>query len=253
MPSIREIDAFMSDWAKKEYSEPWDNDGVMLCADLNENVKSILVCLEINERVCTTAKECGANLIVTHHPYIFKGLRSISGADYKMTKLLIEGGISVLSYHTRLDAAQGGVNDVLAQRIGLSHIVPFGEGGLGRVGTLSTPVTAEDFAFHLKSRLSCGTMKVYIPQGKTIEKVAVVGGAGKDFLCDAAPLCDAYVTGDLSHNSFIDAREYGVALFDAGHYFTENPVVQEIAKRLGESFPDAKISTSDSLCPYECI
>ena len=96
-------------------------------------------------------------------------------------------------------------------------------------------------------------MKAYAPHGKTIEKVAVVGGAGKDFLYDAAPLCDAYVTADLSHNSFIDARVLGVAIFDAGHYYTENPVIFEIAKRLGENFPEANVSTADSLCPYELI
>ncbi len=254
MPEIRKIDNFMSEWAKKEYSEPWDNDGVMLCENLSENVKNILVCLEINEKICDEAKAVGAQLIVTHHPYIFKGLKRISGNDYKVAKKLIENGISVLSYHTRLDCAQGGVNDVLTKTLGLCDISGFGgeRNDFGRVGRLPRAVGGSEFADYIKARLSCGAMRAYIPENKIIEKVAVLGGAGKDFLPDAAGVADAYITADLSHNSFVDAKIFDIALFDAGHYFTENPVIYEIASRLEAAFPDAKVMTADSACPYEC-
>jgi len=248
LTTLYDIDAFMSAWAKKEYSEEWDNDGVMLCKDLDAPAKKILVCLEINEKVATEAKEKGCDLIVTHHPYIFRPLKSICGKDFELAQLLITAGISVFSYHTRLDAAQGGVNDVLADTLCLSDVGPFA--GLGRVGSLSHEMDEEEFLFFVKQKLSCHTLRHSRLCGKKIKRVALLGGAGKDFVPDAARIADAYITGDLSHNAYISANEQGLLAVDAGHYHTENPVAKVMAQKLSEKFPELEIIVSDPICPF---
>lgn len=248
MTTVYDIDAFMSEWAKKEFSEEWDNDGVMLCKNTGEPVKKILVCLEINEKTANEAKEQNCDLIVTHHPYIFRPLKSICGKDFELAQLLISSGISVLSYHTRLDAAQGGVNDVLAETLCLCNVKNFA--GLGRVGELSHEMDEKEFLSFVKEKLSCDILRHSRLCAKKIKKVAVVGGAGKDFVLDAAKIADAYITGDLSHNAFITAQEQGVLAVDAGHYHTENPVAKAVAQKLSEKFPVLEVFLSDPLCPF---
>lgn len=254
MTRICDIDKFMSEWAKPEYSEPWDNDGVMLCGDFKAEVKKALACLEINEKTVNAAVSSGVQLIITHHPFIFHPLKRLFGNEYMLFSQLTSAGISVLSYHTRLDAARGGVNDVLAERLGLCGITPFGNGEfpMGRTGISARPMTVSELSEHIKSVLGCSVLRCSAVAGeaKTINTVAVLGGGGKDFIPDAAKAADAYVTGDLSHNAFITARELGITVFDAGHYYTENPVVGRIAERIAERFPEIAVKTADSECPF---
>lgn len=252
MPVLNEINAFMSEWAKPEFSEPWDNDGVMLCGDMLQNIDNITVCLEVNEKAVADACKNGSQLIITHHPFIFKPLKSLCGVEYRITSKLISAGISVFSYHTRLDTACGGVNDVLAQKLGLSGVTPFAE--MGRYGALENGMTPQEFGEYIKKILGCGTMRCALPESlKNIKTVAVLGGGGKDFVDAAAEVADAYITSDLSHNAFITAKEKGICLYDAGHYYTENPVVYEIHRRLTERFEGITVNVSDSLCPYTLI
>ncbi|MBR5528189.1 MAG: Nif3-like dinuclear metal center hexameric protein [Clostridia bacterium] len=251
MPTLHEINEYMNTWAKPEYSESWDNDGIMLCGNLDKNIEKVTVCLEINAKIIEDAKKQGSELIITHHPFIFRPMRNIRGVEFDYVSELISASVAVFSYHTRLDSACGGVNDVLAKKLGLTDICPFAE--LGRIGKLSRPIGAREFADHIKNTLGCGTMRCSVNENKNIETVAVLGGAGKDFVELACECADAYVTADLSHNSFITANEHGLCLFDAGHYFTENPVTEEIAGRLRTKFPKLQVSVSDSCCPYTLI
>ena len=252
MTSIRDIDRFMSEWAGRELSESWDNDGVMLCEDLDKRAEKILVCLEINEKVAESAVFLGCDLIITHHPFIFHPLKNICENTYRLVSLLLKNGISVLSYHTRLDAAHGGVNDVLAKTLGLENVSVFA--GLGRVGDMPFETDVQGFCTHVKQRLGCETLRVsHIPQNKKIKRVAVLGGAGKDFIPDASEVADAYVTGDISHSAFIAANEKSLLAVDAGHYGTENPVVEKISSALAEKFSDVSLVAFDSGCPYTQI
>lgn len=246
---VYEIDKFMSEWAKPELSENWDNDGVMLCRDISRKTGKVLVCLEINEKVIEDAKNIGAELIITHHPFIFRPLSAVKDTDYKYISELISANIDVLSYHTRLDAAEDGVNDTLAQRLCLLETKPFAV--MGRYGFLPQKMTGDKLSGYIKEKLSCGCMRCYIdPEIKEYSKIAVLGGGGKDFIPDAAKIADAYITGDLSHNAFITARELGISVFDAGHYSTENPVIYKIKEKLEKVFPGLSVTTSDSECPF---
>ena len=248
MTTINNIDSYLNKIAPKELSEPWDNDGIMLCDDKNAAVKKALVCLEINIPAIEKAKELGAQLIITHHPFIFRPLKSICGEAFSELELLIKNDISVISCHTRFDKAQGGVNDILAETLGLCDISQTGE--FLRAGNLKTEMTGTEFAQYLRGKLDCGTMKAYFEKDAKIRTVAVCGGAGKDFLEEAAECADAYVSADFSHNTFIDAKNLGIAIFDAGHYHTENPSVQVLSELLVKEFPGTVFEAFDVCSPF---
>lgn len=256
MPTIREIDVFMSETAPKNLSEPWDNDGIMLCENPDKNAEKIITCLEINDRVIDDALSFGADLIITHHPFIFHPLKNLCDNVYKTIYTLMNSGISVLSYHTRMDAACGGVNDTLCEKLSLLNITEFFTENvpMGRVGKLPSAMSPEQFAKHLKKTLGVGAMRCAVPdKNKKISTVAVVGGGGKDFVKTAASLADAYVSSDFSHNTFIDAKELGICIFDAGHYYTENPIADKMREMLVKKYPEVSVYVSDSRCPYEIL
>ena len=248
MTKIRDIEKYLSRIAPYELSEEWDNDGIMLCKSDDVKVTKVLVCLEINPDAIKKAKDVGAQLIVTHHPLIFRPIKNIKDSSYLEFEALVKNDISVLSCHTRLDKAQGGVNDILAQKLGLINIR--NDSDFLRYGELCEEIATENFADYLREKLACGKIKAYFEKGRKIKTVAVCGGAGKDFLVEAANVADAYLSSDFSHNTFIDAKNLGVAIYDAGHYSTENPVVQELVRLLTIEFPEVEFESYDIGCPF---
>ena len=215
----------------------WDNDGLMCCPDATREVKKVLVALDATADVVTEAIDGGYDLIITHHPFIFKGLKSITDGNFIGSKSieLIRAGISVFSFHTRLDTVAGGVNDVLASVLGLNDAVPFGDDGMGRIGTLDAPMSAEEFARKVKDAL--GAPNVSLSScGKPCYRVAVLGGGGDSATGAAmAAGADTYVTGDLGFHTLTDAPDMGVNLIAAGHFYTENPVCRRICEIVNEA------------------
>ena len=248
MVKARDIDTFITSLAPVEFSESWDNDGIMVCANPNVRVSRAVVCLEVNVDAIKYAIKTGANLIITHHPFIFRAIRSVSGEKYSEIELLIKNNISVLSYHTRYDKAKGGVNDALAESLGLKNVIDMGT--FLRVGELECQMSGEEFAEYLRRKLGCGVMKAYFEKNAKIKKVAVCGGAGKDFLCEASEVADAYVSSDFSHETFREAKVHGIAVFDAGHYFTENPGAKKLQEMLQQQFRDIEIDFYDVGSPF---
>ena len=250
MITVKEIDEILSQTAPRTLSEEWDNDGVMLCENPKKPVKKVLVMLEVTPDGITAAENGGYDLIVTHHPFIFRPFKRLTGGDYTNFKRLMQKNIAVLSYHTRLDSASGGVNDTAAELLGLSDVVPFG----GRVGSLSEPLTPEAFAAVLKETFGSTSVRasLFKTPGRKICRVAFVGGAGKSFFYDAyAAGADAFVTGEAAHNTFLDCKELDMCLFDLGHYFTENPVCERLKKLLSDAFgEELSVDTFDVQSPY---
>lgn len=255
MTTVRDIDNFFSRISPKELSENWDNDGVMLCSRPDKEVKKALCVLDVTADAIEYAAKGGFDLVVSHHPFIFKKLSRITGFEYKNLETLIKNDISVLSYHTRLDSAQGGVNDVLAQTLGLSDIYGFGgeRNDFGRVGNLQKEMSGEEFALYLKEKLMCD-VRCAFNEGKKIKTVAVLGGSGKDFVYEAMLSgADAYVTSEIPHNLFIDAKVRDFGLYDCGHYYTENPVCEKIKNLLCENFAGLEVEIFDTKSPYVCF
>ncbi len=230
--------------------EEWDNDGLMCSGDTTKEVKRALVTLDVTEEIVDYAIDRGFDLIVSHHPLIFKPIASVTddnGTARKVIKLL-ESGISVFSFHTRADKVGGGVNDILCDLLGLFDAEPFGEGDLGRVGWLDEECRLEDFVYRTKQTLGCDMVR-YSDGLNPVSRVAVVGGDGKDFVKAAIDAgADTYLSGRISYNMMVEAAEMGINLIEAGHYFTEQPVTdffQELLLKFdSEIYVDIAVSNN---------
>ena len=226
----------------------WDNDGIMVCPDSHAEVKNVLVTLDVTEEVVDYAIERGFDLIISHHPLIFRPIGSVTEENHVSRKIikLLSNNVSVFSFHTRADIVLGGVNDRLASIIGLKDVVAFGEDNLGRIGVLPEETELDVFAFSLKGLL--GSDQIRVSDGyNTVKRVAVVGGDGKDFVKDAIRMeADTYVTGRLSYNVMEEAAEMGINLIEAGHYFTELPLTEYFTELLGRFDGNIYVESADS-------
>jgi dinuclear metal center YbgI/SA1388 family protein len=220
----------------RELSCEWDNDGLMCCPDGQREVKRVLIALDVTAEVTKQAIDGGYDLIVSHHPFIFKGLKSINEENFLCDKAiaLIKNNISVFSFHTRLDAVDGGVNDVLAALVGIKNAVPFGD-GIGRIGVLDEATDVSAFAKHVKDALGCDG--VYVSDsGRACKSVAVLGGSGdSDLYAAMLAGADTYISGELKYHSMTDAPDMGVNLIQAGHFYTENPVCAVLKKMIEDA------------------
>ena len=253
MTTVNEVLQFLLRLAPAEMKEDWDHIGLQ-CGHGDHTVHRILVALDPFLDVVEEAEACGAELIVTHHPLLFFPTHTVNDSNAVGRTLLraIEQDKAIISMHTNLDSAPGGVNDCLAARLGLQNctvLAPAGTDaqgrpyGLGRVGTVAE-TTLEDFAQHVKKALGCTGLR-YASAGKLVRKVAVGGGACGEFTKAAAALgCDTFVTGDLKYNGFWDGVDLGVNLIDAGHFPTENPVCDYLLEQLQVQFPTVQVEKS---------
>lgn len=240
--------------AEMDYpSAPWDNDGVMCLPCKETEVKRVLCALDVTEEVVAYAAAKGVDLILSHHPLIFGGIKAVMPDDPVSRSLLslITLDIAVFSFHTRFDGATGGVNDGLCALLGLTDVSPLGEGeaALGRVGRLPSPLSFEDFTVLVKEKLGapalCGKKKT-----DTVSRVAVVGGEGKDFIPDAEKAgADVYLSGRLGYHAMLDAP---LSVLEAGHYFSEKHAAGLLAEMVKKHIPDAKVEiyTPNSLAIY---
>ena len=226
--TVREIYEMLSDRIPEDLREEWDNDGIMCCADDLAAVNRVLVTLDVTEEIVDYAIDNGFDLIVSHHPLVFKPLNAIDPENHIARKVikLIRAGVSVISLHTRADKVRGGVNDCLARILGLQDIEPFGDDCLGRIGHLERETSIEDFATLLKSAL--GIDKILVSDAyNPVYSVALVGGDGKGYIGEAIEMgADTYLSGRIGYNVMEEAQEMGINLIEAGHYATEFPVTK---------------------------
>ncbi len=204
----------------------WDNDGLMCASSLESEVKKVLCVLDVTKDVLEYAAANGYDTVISHHPMIFHHLGAVTPENHISERVIfaLKNNINVFSYHTRADAAIGGVNDLLAGSLGLHDLSPFGdeEGDIGRIGELAEETDIFDFAASVKKALGCPTVTVAAAK-RTVKRVAVLGGAGKSFIGAAkAAGADVFVSGELGFGNMTEAPEMGISLVEAGHFFTEN-------------------------------
>lgn len=246
--TIKELYKKMSERMPAELREPWDNDGMMCCSDSSAEVKNVLVTLDVTEEIVDYAIDRGFNLIISHHPLIFKPVAAITEDNHISRKLikLISNNVSVFSFHTRADKANGGVNDILAGLLGLTDVEPFGEGDLGRIGNLTEECELDVFTDVVKTALNADGVRV-ADGYDTVHRVAVVGGEGKSFVNDAIRAgADTYVSGRIGYNVMEEAPERAINLIEAGHYYTEFPITSYFAELVGEFDGNAYVEIADS-------
>ena len=240
MATTNDIYAEMQRYAPLELAESWDNPGLLV--DCGREVSRVLVTLDITPEVVEEAVAGGCELIVSHHPVIFSPLKKLTPRDVSFQ--LVQKGISAICMHTNLDAAEGGVNDVLAEKLGLLDTQPLTEEKIGRVGTLKCELPLVDFTRFVVELLRCNGLR-FTDCGKAVHRVAVGGGACGDYIAQAIALgCDTFVTSDLRYHDFLDTKELN--LIDAGHFPTEQVIVPELCRRLQAAFSAVSVSTSIS-------
>lgn len=256
MTTVEQIFHFIDSKAPFALQESWDNSG-LLVGDPASPVQRVLLALDITDRVVEETEMLNAQLIVSHHPLIFTPVKRMTLApnDLVGRKLwhLARQNTAAICCHTNLDAVEGGVNSALAQRLGLTEISQLaqegtdGQGrpyGIGRVGLLPREMELDAFLSLVDTRLHPNALR-YVNGGKPICRVAVGGGACGSMLEDACRAgCDAFVTSDLKYNHFLDAKELGITLVDAGHFPTENVVLPVLQAWLQEGFPALEVVIS---------
>lgn len=248
MPTVREVEQALYALAPRDLAQSWDNVG-LLVGEPEQEVRQVLVALDVTQAVAEEALSLGCGLIVAHHPLMncaWSPVQSVrtDQPQGKLITTLIRGGVSAICMHTNLDSAAGGVNDALAAALGLEDVGPLGEDGIGRTGVLERETPLEAFAAYVKDRLQAGGVR-YAGGGKMVRRVAVGGGACGEYAPLAASLgCDTFVTADLKYHDFQNAPALGLNLLDAGHFPTENVVCPVLADYIRRRFPGVVVSLS---------
>jgi len=231
MPIINEIAAALEEFAPLSGACGWDNVG-LLVGDGGGTATAVLVSLDIDGEVVGEAVAKRAELIVTHHPVIFGGIKDINtGTEQgRLLQKLIRNGISVYSAHTNLDSADGGTSDALFETLGLDEkeILTFDGIGLGRAGRCRRGLPLREYSGYVKAVLDAAHIKWAGEPDMIIKKVGLAAGtaSGMKYFDEAVKAgCDCYITGDVSFHEARDAAGMGLGIIDAGHFATEIPVV----------------------------
>ena len=252
MITCQKVMDIMERIAPKRLAEDWDNPG-LLVGSPKDGTERILVCLDVREETAERAAREGFGLIVAHHPVIFRGVKKLRTdlPDGRLLGTLLRNRIAVFAAHTNLDSAEGGVNDVLAERIGLdpeslAPLDPSEEESLGRIGRLPVPTEAEVFAGTVRERLGAAHVRLVRGGDHPVQKVGLCSGSGADLIERAAFRgCDAFVTGDVRYHDAQRAAALGIHVIDAGHFATEQPVVRILAERLAAELAGAAEVVAD--------
>ena len=279
---LKEIKSFLEGMAPLAVQESWDNSGLQIgCSD--KDIHKVMVCLDLTEAVLDEAEAIGADLVISHHPLIFKGLKSISGNTYqeRCVRKAILSDIAVYSAHTSLDNILGGVNHKIASLLGLSSLrwLDSGESaegcdekcggateekcggadavarasGSGLIGELKEPVAAAEFLSTVKTIFGVKALK-HSPllSATTIRSVALCGGAGAFLLPQAvAKGADCFISGEFHYHDYFDP---GTLLIELGHYESEQFTQDLLKESLERAFPELEIvKTSVNTNPQEWL
>ena len=238
---VKEIISAIEEFAPLSIQEGWDNSGLCVGSPEDE-VTSVLIALDCTPELVDEAVSCGADMIVTHHPLIFKGLKKISVEDQVGEAVVkaIRAGISIYAAHTSADKVLAGVSGAMAARLGLKNVRILdedGEGtGLGTIGDFDSPMTAEEAVNFVKERFSLKVMRTSRPVEGLVSRVAMCGGSGSSLINAAkAAGADLYISGDISYHNFFTEKDF--MIMDIGHYESEIEIVDILFSLIKKKFP----------------
>lgn len=265
MTKVKDIVSVIERIAPLRLQEDYDNAGYQV-GDPETEVTKVLTCLDVTEATIDQAIACGAQIVVSHHPLLFRPIHRITPADYISRVIIkaISNGIAIYSAHTNLDNAFGGVNYKMAEVLGLNNVKPLAPlpaektagmenasmCGSGIVGTLAEPLPAEAFIAKIKDVFHADNIRTNIDapvnyqpsiiSSKPITKVALCGGSGSEFISNAERCgADAYLTGEIGYHRFFGHDN--ILLVEAGHYETEQYTCNLLSDIIGNAFPNIEI------------
>jgi len=256
MTTVNDICQILEDFAPLSYQETYDNAGLILGSRKAE-LRGVLVCLDVSEPVIDEAIRLGFQMIVSHHPLIFKGIKTITGQNYVENCLVkaIKNDIAIYAGHTNVDSVLEGVNGKIAEKLGLMNcriLVPVNPGcpmeyGLGMVGDLLVGESETEFLQRVKTTFHCQRLRHSEPIGKIVKRVALCGGAGSEFIQQAkAAGADVFLTGEARFHEFFTQGQH-ILMIDAGHYETEQFTKEVFLDLFSKKIPtfDVRISRAE--------
>lgn len=262
-----EIKDYLDSKAPLNLAEDWDNVGLLIGSTKRE-VNAILVCLDVTEEVVQEALKKRVDLIVSHHPLIFKGMKKINEDEPygQILYTLIRNNISVYCAHTNLDVADGGVNDQLAKRIGLKNLKNLNYYksekllntndndsvelkdkiySMGKVGELEKPIFLNDFIAMVKAQLGVEYIRLIGNIKSEINRVAVFCGSfDESYAGSFSSKADILITGDIKYHTAIELQQKGLCVIDAGHFHTEKWIIPSLSNLLKSNFPSIEVFES---------
>lgn len=234
---IDELDIMLNDICPESLQEDWDNSGWQLKID-DQEISRILVALEVTSEVISEAEELGAQLIITHHPLLFSGLKTLDTGTVTGNYLyrLMRSDISVYSMHTNFDIMDGGNNDFLGHLLGIRDVELLGDdSGYCRAGLMPEPMTLDDAAHYIADILNLDVESLHIvgDPGQPVEDLAWCTGSGSEFISLAADYgYDLFITGDVKYHDAQYAKETGIGIIDIGHYGSEKIFAENLIGKL---------------------
>lgn len=263
MIKVKDIAKLIETLAPKHLAEPWDNVGMMV-GDEEQDVTKVYATLDVTSENVEHAIKCGAELIISHHPLLFSPIQRVIEQDISgsIIRTLIQNNISVYSAHTNFDIADGGMNDILCDKLGISDVRhftddecvdPSGEilDNIGRVGTLDNSSELADFVDYVRNALGCRAISYVGDPSDVISSVAVCSGSGGGYIYNAYNAgADVFVTSEIKHHEAQLALELGINLIDAGHFETENIICDFMEYYLTHNFQDLTVYKS-KVNPYK--
>lgn len=252
----------LTDWLESIYppkaAEDWDNVGLLVGDDETE-VQHVFLALDLTEETLAEAKAAGADMIITHHPMIFGGIKKINNHSFTGRRILtlIKSGIQYYAMHTNYDVlGMAGLSADLLELtdreiLSVTEMTEHGAEGFGRAGMLPHTMTLRECGEFVKKALALNDVKIYGNPEGIVKRAAVCTGSGKSMISDAlAKGADVYVTGDIDHHTGIDAVAQGLSIIDAGHYGTEYIFMNAMQKVLNEKYPDLQVTCAKVQSPY---
>ena len=263
MIRLQDVVVFLREFTPPELAEDWDNVGLLI-GDPADEIRSVLTCLTLTPNVADEAITGGAQLIVTHHPILFRPVQRLTTetTEGRMLLSLIRAGISVYSPHTSYDSAADGINAQLARLFDLQDVRPLRPKeslasdtqpiGSGRYGSLPSTTSLRDLIDRIKPALRVSTLQFVGDVDRPITKLGIACGAAAEFLYDAARLdCEALLTGEARFHSSLEAEAANIALILPGHFATERPAMEQLANVLRSQF--AALIVRASQCEYDPV
>lgn len=248
MTTVKNIYDYINSVAPFDTAEQWDNSG-FLVGDFRKLVKKAVVTLDVTKEVAEYAESLGADLIISHHPVIFGGVKSVKKGSALYS--VIHNDIAVVSAHTNFDMAENGINDNLCKILGFADIKQI-ENSFLFYGSLDYDMSIDDFAQYVSDTLDVSGIR-YTDTEKPIKTVAVGGGACEEYAELALEAADCFVTGDMKYHQMLDMAERDMAVISAGHFETEAMAFKMFMAELEKLFPDVEFYWGNQKNPVHSI